>query len=96
MICIAGKNQCALDALKHLISIPTIETTDICICLNKDDNGIDTWQPSLSKFALQNNIKINDRLVPRRFVFHIRLIYLYTNCKSHSCLFQNFLCLKMM
>ena len=60
MICIAGKNQCALDALKHLISIPTIETTDICICLNKDDNGIDTWQPSLSKFALQNNIKIKN------------------------------------
>jgi methionyl-tRNA formyltransferase len=60
MICIAGKNQCAVDALRHLISMPNIETTNICICLNKDDNGIDTWQPSLSKFAIQNNVKIKN------------------------------------
>ncbi len=60
MYCIAGKNQCSKDALNYLIGRPDIENDKICICPNKDDEGIDTWQPSLLKFAKLNDIQILD------------------------------------
>lgn len=58
MICIAGKNQCAIGALEYLISHPDIEGKTICVSPNKDDCGKDTWQPSLIKFAHENEIII--------------------------------------
>ena len=57
MYCIAGKNQCSIDALKYLLERPDVKNDSICICPNNDDNGVDNWQPSLLKFANVNNIK---------------------------------------
>ena len=57
MYCIAGKNQCSIDALKYLLERPDVKNDSICVCPNNDDNGIDTWQPSLLKFASDNNIQ---------------------------------------
>lgn len=57
MICIAGKNQCAVDALNYLITNPEIDNKNICICSSQDDKGIDSWQPSFKKFAAKNNIQ---------------------------------------
>jgi len=56
-ICIAGKNECAIDALKALAKFK-IKKKNIFILPNKSDNGRDTWQPSLKKFAKKNGFKI--------------------------------------
>jgi methionyl-tRNA formyltransferase len=48
MICYVGKN--AIDLCK-------IYKPDCIIC-NLDDIGVDTWRPSLKKYAIENNIKI--------------------------------------
>lgn len=55
-VCIAGKNAIALNALKLLRS--KFAHDEICIIPNRDDVGIDTWQPSLLKYALQTSIPV--------------------------------------
>ncbi len=64
-ICIAGKNECAVNALKHLL-LHKFKKSNILVLPNNNDKGIDSWQPSLKKFARRNNIKI------------IKLKYLYS------------------
>ncbi len=59
-ICIAGKNQIAVDALSYLLSELNFSKSNIFICPNKNDFGIDSWQPSLKAFAEKQNIKIVD------------------------------------
>jgi len=56
-ICIAGKNECAINAIKTLAKFK-IKKKDICVLPNKSDKGKDTWQPSLKKFASKNRFKI--------------------------------------
>ena len=56
-ICIAGKNRCAIDAIKILLS-NKFKKSKILVLPNYNDKGIDDWQPSLKKFAKKNNIKI--------------------------------------
>jgi len=58
MYCIAGKNQCSLDALSYLISRNDIDKTNLSVCINSDDDGTDNWQPSLKKYANDNDISI--------------------------------------
>ena len=53
MICIAGKNQIAINAISHLIKCGHRE---LCVIVNSTDLGYDTWQPSLKKFAVENGI----------------------------------------
>ena len=60
MYCIAGKNQCSIDALKYLLNKTDIKNENICVCPNNDDIGEDTWQPSLLKFANKKNIQSKD------------------------------------
>lgn len=55
-VCIAGKNAIAINALKLLRS--KFAHDEICIIPNRDDVGIDTWQPSLLKYALQTSIPV--------------------------------------
>ena len=57
-ICIAGKNKCAVDAIKFLL-LQKIKKNNLLILPNNNDNGIDNWQPSLKKFAKENKIKIS-------------------------------------
>ena len=55
-ICIAGKNQCSIDALSYLLK--NFKNLKILALPNKDDNCNDNWQKSFKKFAIKNNIKI--------------------------------------
>ena len=52
IVCIAGKNQCAIEFVKFISS--KIPKKNILILNNKSDNGKDNWQPSLKKFAKKN------------------------------------------
>ena len=58
IICIAGKNQIALNATKYLLENLRIPKSHLKIITNADDLGIDLWQPSLKKFAFKNNLQI--------------------------------------
>mgnify|MGYP003343582255 CR=1 FL=1 len=49
IICIAGKNQIAIDAVKTLLDMG-IKQDSIVTCLNKNDTGINNWQPSFKFF----------------------------------------------
>ena len=55
-VCVAGKNQCAIDALNYLIKIK--KNINIVSLVNKSDNGKDNWQKSFKKFSLKKKIKI--------------------------------------
>ena len=55
-ICIAGKNECAVNALKHLL-LHKFKKRNILVLPNNNDKGIDSWQPSLKKFAKKNKTK---------------------------------------
>ena len=56
-ICIAGKNKCAVNALKLIIK-NKIKKSNILVLPNNSDKGKDTWQPSLKRFAKINGIRI--------------------------------------
>jgi methionyl-tRNA formyltransferase len=55
-ICIAGKNNIAVDVMLHVLQLVDIE--NIYILVNKTDSGNNGWQKSLRKAAIDNNIKI--------------------------------------
>jgi len=55
-VCVAGKNQCSIDFVKFILK--KIKKKNVLILPNKSDNGVDTWQPSLKKFAKKNNLQI--------------------------------------
>jgi len=57
-ICIAGKNQCAIDFLKYTSS--KIKKKRILVLPNKNDNGKSNWQPSLKAYALKNKFTITN------------------------------------
>ena len=56
-ICIAGKNECSINAIKTLTKYK-ISKKNICVLPNTSDNGRNNWQPSLRKFARINKFKI--------------------------------------
>ena len=56
-ICIAGKNECSINAIKILTKYK-ISKKDIYILPNSSDKGRDSWQPSLKKFARKNKFKV--------------------------------------
>jgi len=61
MICIAGKNSIATNALIHSIELYGGEK--IVVCPNPSDDGISRWQPSLRRFAYEfgiNVVKLED------------------------------------
>ena len=47
-ICIAGKNQCAINALNFVYK--NYKKYKIVSLPNSSDNGVDGWQKSLNKF----------------------------------------------
>ncbi|KPH55951.1 formyltransferase family protein [Helicobacter pullorum] len=56
MICIAGKNDIAYYAIKYLLT--KIEKREIVVAINQTDNGVDTWQKSVCKFAKEQGLDI--------------------------------------
>ena len=70
-ICIAGKNECAINAVKILKKFG-INKKQIVILPNKSDKGHESWQPSLKKFARLNKfkiVKIKDLYKIRNLIF---------------------------
>lgn len=57
MICIAGKNNIAVDIMQYLLDKKGISPEEIVICCNKTETGDNKWQRSLRFFAKKNNIK---------------------------------------
>ena len=58
-ICIAGRNSIAVNAIKFLLEEVKFLKEKLSVLCNKTDNGIDTWQPSLMKFSINNGINIS-------------------------------------
>lgn len=56
MLCIAGKNNIAVDCLYYAMSI--IPKSEICVVLNKNDNNKNSWQKSLGFHATLESIPI--------------------------------------
>src|SRR5688572_20055592 len=55
-ICIAGKNNIAVEAVEYILNF--IPKENLYLIGNKTDNGQDTWQRSLKKFAIDNDIAL--------------------------------------
>ncbi|MBC3303296.1 ankyrin repeat domain-containing protein [Pseudomonas sp. SWRI18] len=54
-ICVAGKNEIAIEGLRYVVDI--YPDSNIFFIPNKNDLGVDTWQPSFKKYALGRGIK---------------------------------------
>ena len=57
-ICIAGKNNIAVDALEYLAGMDGIDTADLMIIPNECVPEYDSWQKSLIKAARERDIPI--------------------------------------
>lgn len=57
-LCIAGKNDIAVNALCYLVNTLNCNKNNLFVILNRNDSGIDTWQKSLKKCAKELGIKI--------------------------------------
>lgn len=55
-VCVAGKNSIAVEALSSLINIVPRES--LLACVNRTDDGNNSWQPSYASFCLSENIPI--------------------------------------
>ena len=58
LICIAGKNNIAVNVLEYIIAEKQKYDYDIVCVLNKNDNRINSWQKSLGWYCKKNNIRI--------------------------------------
>lgn len=56
MLCIAGKNNIAIEILKH--SLKYFDKSEILVIHNTNDFGVDSFQKSFLKYARDNDIKI--------------------------------------
>tara|TARA_B100001996_G_C18629443_1_gene581158 strand:+ start:87 stop:845 length:759 start_codon:yes stop_codon:yes gene_type:complete len=58
VICISGKNQCAIDALNFVIK--KYNNYKIYSLPNKSDNGKNNWQNSFKEHSIKNKIEVTD------------------------------------
>ena len=58
IICIAGKNKCAIECLSYVAT--RFKNFQILALPNKSDVGIDGWQKSFRKFAIKKKIRITN------------------------------------
>jgi len=58
-ICLAGKNEIAVYGLNLLLEYVSKE--NLCVLCNATDDGFDTWQPSLLRAAIENNVEVKTR-----------------------------------
>lgn len=56
-ICLAGKNQIAVNSVKYLLEDMNVRKDDLVLCTNRNDSGVDDWQPSLKKKGIELGIK---------------------------------------
>lgn len=58
IICIAGKNQIAVNACDYLLNQLGYDRNKVTLCPNQSATGEDNWQPSLKKYATENNLNV--------------------------------------
>ena len=58
-ICIAGKNDIAVESAGWLLESGLVSQDDLLVCFNKTDDGVDTFQRSLRKFARERGLAEN-------------------------------------
>ena len=73
VICIAGKNQCAIDALKYVIK-KFKKKYKILALPNLNDNGANGWQKSFKKYCENNKVQIT-RL---KSLYRIKNLYFFS------------------
>ena len=57
IICIAGKNEIAVKGMQYILNnIPP--DTQVYGILNKNDDGVNSWQPSFKHACIKNNVPI--------------------------------------
>lgn len=56
IICVAGKNEIAVKALEYLLHHHPDKR--VVSLTNKNDQGVDAWQPSYRKYALEHCVEI--------------------------------------
>jgi methionyl-tRNA formyltransferase len=71
-ICIAGKNQCAIDVLNYVCK--NYSNYNIVSLPNFSDNGKDGWQNSFRKFSRSKNIEITNL----KKLYKIKNLYLFS------------------
>ncbi|AEE26785.1 formyltransferase family protein [Francisella hispaniensis] len=57
-ICIAGKNNIAIEILEFIIKNKYFDKKDILAVCNKTDDGNDNWQRSFKKYCHQNQVRL--------------------------------------
>lgn len=57
LICIAGKNNIAVDTLQYLLSVRKIPAERIVVICNRTETGRNTWQRSLRLFAKESGVR---------------------------------------
>ena len=57
-ICIAGKNNIAVNILEYIIKEIKIDKQDLLVITNSTDIGKDHWQRSLKKYSIEKKIRI--------------------------------------
>ena len=72
-ICIAGKNECAINAVKILLK-QRIKKSKILILPNDSDKGRNTWQPSFRRFAKIRGIKV----ISIKKLYNIEKLYFFS------------------
>lgn len=55
IICIAGKHSCSVKAARHIDE--NYPAVDLRVLPNRDDDGLDTWQPSLRAWARRARVQ---------------------------------------
>jgi methionyl-tRNA formyltransferase len=55
-LCIAGKGQIAVDGLE--LAIAELGRANVLVCVNKNDDGVSRWQPSLLRFANEWGVQV--------------------------------------
>ena len=55
-ICLAGKNQIAVDALSYMVAQGWKDR--LIVCANRTDSGASSWQPSLVRFACEFGVEV--------------------------------------
>lgn len=57
VICLAGKNQVAVDCLEHLLELG-VPPRQLCVIGNREDESKHTWQPSFLSTAARLGIRV--------------------------------------
>lgn len=56
VLCVAGKNNIAVDVAEYLYRL-RLEESQLCVVCNQGDSGTDTWQKSLRGWAREHSVR---------------------------------------